>query len=87
MFQSPQWDNVDRPDCDRDMRKALNAAYLEERSPSIHERYLKFIKSELTTEQLNLVIEAHNKKKLRRDSTTILACADELFERAANSRN
>jgi hypothetical protein len=41
----------------------------------------------LSTNWLELILEAHNKEKIVRKPLTIIAIADELFERSANSES
>lgn len=77
-------EELDYEDFDVEMRKMLDSDE-PHRSPEIHEKYLKYIKQLLSDQELALVIEAHEKKKITRDGTTIHACMDELFERSVNS--
>ena len=73
-------------DIDRNMTETLRDLGLPPRSHSIHQRYLRIIKERLTDEELNLIIEASNKGKIRRAGDTLDAISTELFERAATRK-
>ena len=65
------------------MKSTLAYKKLPTRSPSINTRYLDYLKK-LSTRQLELVVEADRKEKIRRSPVTIHAIMDELFERSAD---
>jgi hypothetical protein len=50
----------------------------------VNELYLKYL-LELTTKQLNTVVDLHNKGVMTRAEVTIAAIMTELFERSVNS--
>jgi len=53
------------------------------KSKEINDLYLIKLKT-LTSDQINLIVEADNKKKINRSPVTIHALMDELFERSAD---
>ena len=85
VFKKVTIKDLNTPDFDREMREILLNKNLPTRSHAIHEKYLKYIKKELTDTELSLVIDAAKQEAIKRDGTTIHACIDELFERSANS--
>lgn len=66
------------------MKMELVRRGLSWRTESVTFRYLSKLKG-LSSEDISLIIEAHNKRKGIRSPVTIHALTDELFERSVNS--
>lgn len=81
VFKRTSYKQLEVQDFDRVMRAKLEQKGLPSRSPTIHEKYLKYLK-QLSNKELELVIKSA--EHFKRDGTTVHACIDELFERAAN---